>query len=306
MEEIIKTENLSKNYGKLTAVNSVELTIRQGEIYGFLGLNGAGKTTTIRMLLGMIRPSGGTVYLFGKKADPGDGQLWNRVGHLVETPTAYPELTVLENLEIFYRLRFLKDRKLLDEIIEKLYLGAYLNTRARNLSLGNAQRLGIAKALMHHPQLLILDEPSNALDPAGIVQVRELLTELAHEHGVTIFISSHILGEISRFATRIGIIHEGCMIREAEPENLEQTRHRALYVNTLNNQEAIPSVTAAGYQVQINGDGILEISGKEALEHPEKISELLVFHGFPPTSLSLHEEELEHYFLRIIHRDNKI
>ena len=206
---MIQTEDLTKHYGEVHAAEAVHLQIKQGEIYGFLGLNGAGKTTTIRMLLGMIRPTRGKAYLFGKKVDPGNMDIWNNVGHMVEMPYSYPELTVLENLEIFRRLRFLKDQNMINEMMDKLHLGPYRNTKVKNLSLGNAQRLGIAKAMIHHPHLLILDEPANGLDPSGIVQIRELLTDLAGKHGVTIFISSHILGEISRLATRIGIIHEG-------------------------------------------------------------------------------------------------
>ena len=305
MEEIIKTEGLSKNFGELAAVDRVNLSIRQGEIYGFLGLNGAGKTTTIRMLLGMISPSGGKVCLFGKKMDPGNGEMWNRVGHLVETATSYPELTVLENLEIFFRLRFLQDRKLLKDVIEQLHLGAYLKTRARNLSLGNAQRLGIAKALIHRPRLLILDEPANALDPAGIVEVRGLLAGLARDHGVTIFISSHILGDISRFATRIGIIHEGRMIRESESENLDRSRYRALLVNTADNPAAQEELLAWNYKVTVNDEGVLEVTGRDALTQPENISALLASRGLPPGMLVLHEEELEHYFLRIINRHHE-
>ncbi len=229
---MIQTEDLTKHYGEVHAAEAVNLQIKQGEIYGFLGLNGAGKTTTIRMLLGMIRPTRGKAFLFGKKVDPGNMDIWNNVGHMVEIPYSYPELTVQENLEIFRRLRFLKDPKLLTEIMDKLFLGPYRNTKVKNLSLGNAQRLGIAKAMIHHPDLLILDEPANGLDPSGIVQIRELLMDLAENHGVTIFISSHILGEISRLATRIGIIHEGHMIRESDVDQLKNSRYRALHVNT--------------------------------------------------------------------------
>ncbi len=238
MSYIIQTEDLTKHYGEVYAAEAVDLQIRQGEIYGFLGLNGAGKTTTIRMLLGMIRPTRGKAFLFGKKVDPGNKDIWNNVGHLVEIPYSYPELTVLENLEIFRRLRFLKDKNLIPGIIDKLYLGQYKNTKVKNLSLGNAQRLGIAKAMIHHPGLLILDEPANGLDPAGIVQIREIIVDLAENHGVTIFISSHILGEISRFATRIGIIHQGHMIRESDVNQLKNSRYRALHVNTADNKRA--------------------------------------------------------------------
>jgi len=300
MKEVIRTENLTKHYGEIHAAEAVNLQIKQGEIYGFLGLNGAGKTTTIRMLLGMIRPTRGEAFLYGEKADPGNTDLWNSVGHLVEIPYSYPELTVRENLEIFRRLRLLKDRNVVTEVMEILHLGRYRNMKARNLSHGNAQRLGIARALIHHPGLLILDEPANGLDPAGIVQIRELLTDLARSHGVTIFISSHILGEISRFATRIGIIHEGMLIRESDAEQMKRSRHRVLHVNTLKNQQAHEILTIQGYHSVPLPDGSLEISDESAISHPEKVSALLVSRDLPPTRIAVDEEDLEHFFFRII------
>jgi ABC-2 type transport system ATP-binding protein len=305
MSYVIQTEDLTKHYGEVQATEAVHLQIKQGEIYGFLGLNGAGKTTTIRMLLGMIRPTRGRAFLFGKKVDSRNQDIWNQVGHMVEIPYSYPELTVLENLEIFRRLRLLKDRKLIMEIIEKLHLGPYKNTRVKNLSLGNAQRLGIAKAMIHHPRLLILDEPANGLDPYGIVQIREILIDLAENHGVSIFISSHILGEISRFATRIGIIHQGKLIRESETDQLNNSRYRALHVNTAENNKAMELLNQQAYHPAFLPDGSLELQDQLALDHPEKISALLVSHKLPPDKIVVEEEDLEHYFFRIIQTNNR-
>ena len=197
METIIATEKITKRYKDVVAVSDLSLNVRKGEIYGFLGLNGAGKTTTIRMLLGMINPASGKAFINGKKVYAGNHELWKEIGYLVEVPYSYPNLTVRENLEIIRRLRLLPDNSAVDRIIDQLKLNAYANRKAKNLSLGNAQRLGLAKALIHNPQILILDEPSNGLDPAGIFEIREFLQDLAKNHGVTIFISSHILGEIS-------------------------------------------------------------------------------------------------------------
>lgn len=300
MTHVIQAENLTKHYGRVKAAEAVDLQIKKGEIYGFLGLNGAGKTTTIRMLLGMIKPSRGKVYLFGKKVNACNTTLWNKVGHLVEIPYSYPELTVFENLEIFRRLRCLKNMSPINEIMEKLHLDPYRNTKVKNLSLGNAQRLGIAKALIHHPDLLILDEPANGLDPSGIVQIRELLIDLADSFGVTIFISSHILGEISRFATRIGIIHEGHMIRESGVDQLKNSRYRALHVNTLDNKQAFEIFIQKGYSPGYLSNGSLELSDENAMNHPERISSLLVSHNLPPIKIVVEEEDLEHYFFRII------
>jgi ABC-2 type transport system ATP-binding protein len=305
MSYIIETEDLTKHYGEVYAAEAVNLQIQQGEIYGFLGLNGAGKTTTIRMLLGMIRPTRGKAFLFGKKVDPGNMDIWNLVGHMVEIPYSYPELTVVENLEIFLRLRLLKDPDLLPAIVDKLYLGQYKNVKVKNLSLGNAQRLGIAKAMIHHPPLLILDEPANGLDPAGIVQIRELLVDLARNHGVTIFISSHILGEISKFATRIGIIHQGLMVRESDVDQLKRSRYRALHVNTTDNKKAFVLLGTKGYNPAYLPDGSIEIQDEPAIGRPEKITALLASNELPPFKIVVDEEDLEHYFFRIIQPQNE-
>jgi ABC-2 type transport system ATP-binding protein len=304
MDNIIQTENLTKHYREVNAVNSVDLQVNKGEIYGFLGLNGAGKTTTIRMLLGMIKPTRGKAWLFGKQVDPGNLNLWNRVGQLVEIPYSYPELTVEENLEIFRRLRFIKNKRAVEEIMDKLMLTRYRNIKTKNLSLGNAQRLGIAKAMFHNPDLLILDEPANGLDPSGIVQIRELLLDLSLNHGITIFISSHILGEISKLATRIGIIHNGKMIREAGVEDLQSSRKRNLHINTLDNKRAGELLKIEGYTGIEAKNGIIEIQDETAMEYPEKISSFLSGKGLPPRRISVEEEDLEHYFFRIIKNHN--
>ncbi len=300
MDEIIRTENLSKYYGKVHAADGISLRVGKGEIYGFLGLNGAGKTTTIRMLLGMVRPSSGASFLCNRRVRGGNFGLWNSVGFLVEIPYSYPDLTVRENLEITRRLRLIKDKHSIDSIIERMKLGEYSEIKARNLSLGNAQRLGLARALIHKPEILILDEPSNGLDPAGIVEIREMLKDLAFNQGVTIFISSHILGEISRFATRIGIIHKGRLLQEADADSLDKLRRRRLLIKTIDNTAAGIKLKNEGYSVNQTNEGILEITGEKALNHPEEIAAFLVHSGLPPSLLNVEEEDLESYFLRII------
>jgi ABC-2 type transport system ATP-binding protein len=300
MEDVIKTENLSKHFDKLHAVESVSLKVRKGEIYGFLGLNGAGKTTTIRMLLGMIHPTAGSAFLFGEKVSAGSCSLWKRVGYLVETPFSYPELTVWENIEIIRRLRQMPDKKVVEAFIDKLRLISYRDIKAKNLSSGNAQRLGLAKALLHHPDILILDEPANGLDPGGIVEIRELFIDLASNYGVTIFISSHILGEISKFATRIGIIHEGRLMRELNTDQLEHLLHKRLIVNARDKEAVRLKLINDGYSVNLSKDGNLEVTDEGAINHPEKVASILVQAGLPPTLLKVEEEDLESYFLRTI------
>jgi ABC-2 type transport system ATP-binding protein len=306
MNEIIHTEDVVKHFGKVKAVDGISVCVGKGEIYGFLGLNGAGKTTTIRMLLGMIRPTSGRCYLNGKKVHAGSHEFWNKVGYLVEIPYSYPDLTVRENLEIIRRLRYISDQGVVDTIIEELKLGPYRNRLAKHLSQGNAQRLGIAKALMHHPDILLLDEPANGLDPAGIVEIRELLRDLAFNKGVTIFISSHILGEISKFATRIGIIHEGRLIQETDTDELEHFRYRSLHVHTSDDEGARTTLIKGGYDIKETKRNFLEIISSDAINNPEKVASLLVNEGYPPTMLKVEEEDLESYFFRIINREGGV
>ena len=300
MDNIIKTEHLTKHYGKVYAVEDVSLSVKKGEIYGFLGLNGAGKTTTIRMLLGIIHPTSGISFICGKRVNAGSYNLWENVGYLVEVPYSYPELTVLENLEIIRRLRHISDTNSVNTIIDKLNLTAYRDRQARYLSLGNAQRLGLAKALLHNPDILLLDEPANGLDPAGIVEIRELLKNLAFNNGVTIFISSHILGEISKLATRIGIIHQGRLVQEVNANQLKHLLCKKLVVDTYDKKAAQARLIKEGYAVNLSKAGIIEITGEKAINHPEEIATILVNVGLPPTLLKVEEENLETYFLRTI------
>lgn len=300
MNDVIHTDNLSKLYGKFRAVENISLSVKKGEIYGFLGLNGAGKTTTIRMLLGMIRPTSGTAYLNGKKVDAGNHSIWNSVGYIVEIPYSYPELTVRENLEIISKLRGISDKSAITDIISKLQLDSYVSIKCEHLSLGNAQRLGLAKALLHNPSILILDEPSNGLDPAGIVEIRELLHDLAQNHGVTVFISSHILSEISKLTSHFSIIHKGSLIQEVDSIQLEALRHKHLILNTLNKTLAQSVLSKAGYNIHLTKDDTLEIHSQNAISHPEKVARILVHADCAPTQLKVEVEDLESYFLRVI------
>jgi ABC-2 type transport system ATP-binding protein len=297
---IIETSGLTKHYGKLKAVDNVSLTVKKGEIYGFLGLNGAGKTTTIRLLLGMVQPLSGVALLCGQRIVPGKPGPWDKVGYLVELPFSYPDLTVRENLMAISRLRKLKNRNSVDEIINLMKLNDYESVKARHLSLGNSQRLGLAKALIHRPEILILDEPSISLDPAGIVEIRELLKDYALNRGVTIFVSSHNLSEISKTATRIGIIHKGVLVQEIRTDQLETFLNRFLLIDTRDRKGAAAFLSGKGINVEYTNDGILCLAGPDACEKPELINTMLVEAGFPPFYVNVHMEDLESYFLRII------
>jgi ABC-2 type transport system ATP-binding protein len=300
MTWIIETENLGKRYRDVTAVEGLSLRVAEGEIYAFLGLNGAGKTTTIRMLLGMIKPTAGSATVLGKLVRLGSREPWAGVGYLVETPRAYPELTVRENLEAARRLHPGTPAQAVSQAIERLGLGACAERRVGVLSLGNLQRLGLAKALLHHPRLILLDEPANGLDPAGIVDIRKLLLELTRQEGLTVFMSSHILAEVARLANRIGIIHAGRMLREMDEAGLEHNRRRRLLLRARDIERARQALSVAGYPGKSMADGRLALDQPSVLERPDDIASLLVQAGAPPTELLVEEEELEDYFLRLV------
>jgi ABC-2 type transport system ATP-binding protein len=297
---MIRTERISKYFGEVCAVSELSLNVKKGEIYGFLGLNGAGKTTTIRMLLGMIRPSSGSAWICDSKISSGNTDLWKKVGSLVEIPYSYPELTVRENLEMFRRLHSIDGNGAVDRIIDRMKLNQYAGRKVRNLSLGNNQRLGLAKALIHEPEILILDEPTNGLDPAGIHEIRQLLSDLSQNQGVTIFISSHILVEISRFATRIGIIHNGKLITELNSVQMEELGKKKLLVSTADNARASKVLAGRGFNVTEGANNHLELRDERALADPAALSVILVEAGCPPSVLMPGEEDLEEFFLSTI------
>ncbi len=296
--EVIHTTPLYKSYGATTALDQVRVTVHQGEIYGFLGLNGAGKTTLIRIMLGMIKADAGSVRLFGQEVKPGFDR-WNDIGYLVETPYAYPNLSVRDNLRVFHKLRDLQDVSLIDQVIDRLKLTQYRNKKAGELSLGNRQRLGLAKALMHRPRLLILDEPINGLDPEGIVEMRLLLKELAAA-GSTIFLSSHIIDEVAKVATRIGMIHQGRLMKELNATELHDQLQRRLIINTRDDKAALAWLHQHVDHVELNADRELEVNDPAACERPEEITRSLVAEGLPPTRIFVRTEALEAFFLRTI------
>lgn len=299
MSAAIVADGLTKRFKDVSAVNRVSMRIDKGEIYGFIGLNGAGKTTTIRMLLGMIRPTEGRVRLLGRPLDSSPRTLWARVGYMVETSHSYPDLTVEENLDAIRRLRRIDDPAAVDRVIERFGLSSYRRRKAGALSMGNRQRLGLAKALIHDPEIAILDEPTNGLDPAGIAEVRQLLRELAREKGVTVFLSSHLLSEVARIVDRIGIIHEGRLVEETRRRGLEGRLRSRLVVATRDNKGAGDVLIRRGFEVGGTAD-FLHVFGTEAVERPEAVTSILAEAGLPPTHLVVEREGLEQYFLRVI------
>lgn len=302
---VIAVRGVTKRYRQVVAVDNVTLDVQPGEVYALLGLNGAGKTTLIRMLLGMVRPTAGTVEVTGRRVT--DRDIWSQVGYLVESPAAYPELTVRENLEVVRRLRKVDDRSCVDRAIDLFGLRPYAGRRARALSLGNVQRLGLAKAFLHRPSLLLLDEPVNSLDPAGVVEVRDLLVSLARDHGVTVFLSSHRLAEVARVATRIGVLHQGRLVDEFDANALATRVFTRLEVGARDIVQAARVLRRAGFEAREPAGGsfpgdtrLLVLEDIQALQHPELVAAALAAAGEPPTRIAVVEEDLETYFLRLV------
>lgn len=219
---IIETKQLTKKYKGELAVSNVNLHIKKGSIYGLLGRNGAGKTTLMKMLLGLTPPTSGTFTLFDQTLTGHEKQLYPRIGALIETPGFYPNLTGTENLEIFARLRNLNASHTVKNALETVGLPFRDKKKFREYSLGMKQRLGLANALLHHPQLLILDEPTNGLDPIGIAEIRDFLKTLCKDHGKTLLVSSHILSEIDLLADDIGILDRGVLLEECSIKTLKE------------------------------------------------------------------------------------
>lgn len=241
MEPIIKVSHLSKNFRDLKAVNDLSFTVNKGDVYGFLGQNGAGKSTTIRMLLTLIQPTAGSIQLFGKDLQLHRKEILQQVGAVIEKPDLYKYLTAWENLKLFAKMSGVKIApKKLEDQLELVGLGKRAHSKVRTFSQGMKQRLGIAVALVHDPQLIILDEPVNGLDPQGIADMRNLILELSRHQGKTILVSSHLLNEIELIANRMLIIDKGMKVAEGSVKELFDPANTVVEI-TVNN----PDVTYA-------------------------------------------------------------
>jgi len=294
---LIETRQLTRRFGARLAVDNLNLQAPEAGVYGFLGPNGAGKTTAIRMLLGLIRADAGEVHLFGAPLVANRRQLMRRVGALVEAPSLYPHLTGRENLEVTRRMLG-APHALIDRALDIIKLTGDAHRRVREYSLGMRQRLGLALALLNSPDLLILDEPTNGLDPAGIHEMRDLLRRLPAEFGVTVFLSSHLLSEVEQIASHIGIIHGGRLLFQGTLSEL-QDKHRAQLTIGVNQPErAIHSLVAAGWGVQIRADGLLGVNAKTA-EDAIRINNLLISQSLEVFHLAQAQVSLEDIFLTL-------
>jgi ABC-type multidrug transport system ATPase subunit len=296
-EVVLSIRNLSKRYGKRLAVDNLSLDVKRGEIFGFLGPNGAGKTTTIRMMLGLIAPTGGSVDILGKDITFYRAEILPRVGALVETPALYLYLSGRDNLRAVGSALGGVPRARIDDVLELVGLQNRQKDRVRTYSLGMKQRLGVAMALLQDPDVLVLDEPANGLDPAGIVEMRDLMHQLSAA-GKTVFISSHLLPEVRQICTRVAIINLGKLVTESTVEEL--TSGRGEFVVTLERaQEALAVLRAQdwGRGARLNEQGAL-ITPAPA-NRGRELNLFLVKAGFAPDTISQATQDLEEVFLRL-------
>ena len=295
MKPVIETHDLCKSYNGRTVVDHLNLTVPQGCVYGFLGPNGAGKSTSMKMLLGLVHPTGGSVELLGHTMNETNRiPLLRQTGSLIESPSGYLHLTARENLAIVADLKGVAHKDI-DRVLEIVHLTADANRKVGQYSLGMKQRLGIAMALARFPKLLILDEPTNGLDPAGIEEMRELIKMLPKQYGMTVMISSHILSEIDQMATVVGIINQGCLIFQERMSVLDMQREPQIILRTSDNNHAFQLLKKANPQRTTDG---LQI-GALTDEQTGAVVQCLCSNGISVYRVEEHRESLEDIFLNL-------
>ncbi len=299
MDYILQTTKLTKYYKNKKAVNGVNINVKRGDIYGFLGQNGAGKTTTIRMIMGLIKPTQGEVSLFGQRVLPGQYSHYGRIGSIIETAGFYPNLTAAENLEIHRRLMGVANKNYLEEALELTGMTDVRNKKMKGFSLGMKQRLGISRALLHKPELLVLDEPTNGLDPVGIKEIRKLVIDLSVKRKITVFVSSHILSEIQQIASRIGIIHNGVLMEEIEFEELMKKNRSYVEIRVNNDKKASFLLeTVLGIKdYKVVERGILRIY--ERVNESAVFNRVLSENGLEVSGINVMIDSLEDYFMQL-------
>ncbi len=292
---IVATDNLSKEYDGVYRVQELDIRIKEGDIYGFLGPNGAGKSTTMKMLLGLVKPTSGTIEIMGKPFNEKNRRdILSSVGSLIESSSYYGHLTGRENMEIIRRLLDLP-KKNIEEAVHIVRMENQMEKKVKNYSLGMKQRLGIAMALARFPKLLILDEPTNGLDPAGIEEMRELIKMLPKQYGMTVMISSHILSEIDQMATVVGIINQGCLIFQEKMSVLDMQREPQIILRTSDNNHAFQLLKKANPQRTTDG---LQI-GALTDEQTGAVVQCLCSNGISVYRVEEHRESLEDIFLNL-------
>lgn len=299
---IVQTKGLTKIYNGVNVVNGINLLIEPENVYGFLGPNGSGKTTVMRMLLGLIRADRGDIEIFQKPMPRERNKILKRVGALIEKPAHYEHLNGLDNLKISAKLYGVEDSKQLDWAINIVGLRKGIHKKVSTYSLGMKQRLGIANALLHKPSLLLLDEPTNGLDPEGIHEMRELIRELPKQEGMTILVSSHLLGEIEQIADQIGVIYNGNMLFQGAKSTLLSNQETNSFIISSAQIQSIESVfKRKENQININHDSRkgLILSGRDLTE--EKIELLLIKEGIHDYYIKSTSRSLEDAYIELVH-----
>lgn len=299
-ETVLAAQALTKRYAKRAVVNQVNFAVQKGQIYGLIGKNGAGKTTLLRMLTGQSVPDGGQVELFFETTMRGLQKARRRTGAIVETPGFYPFLSASENLEYYRLQRGIPGKSCVREALELVDLSGAGKKKFKNFSLGMKQRLGLALALMSQPELLLLDEPINGLDPQGIAHFRSLMQRLNRERGITVLISSHILSELSAIATNYGFLHEGMMLEQISAQALREKCRECMDISVNEPAKAVlileSRLNISDYEVLPGG--MLRLY--EKLNEPHVITAALVSSGVEVSGIQLRNAELEDYFLSLI------
>ncbi len=295
---VIKVDNISKHFGALKAVDDVSFEVQAGQVFGFLGQNGSGKSTTIRMLLSLIHPSSGNIELFGKSILKNRAVILEQVGAIIERPDLYPYLSATEHLQLFAKVRKQKvAASNITKTLEQVGLAHRAHDKVQSFSLGMKQRLGIAIALVHNPSLIILDEPTNGLDPQGIADIRALIQHLAKEEGKTVFVSSHLLSEIEQVANQILIIHQGKKMVEGLTKELLDPEKRVVQIKTLNDEQALATILSSSFSPYIlpRKEGVFLKLPTQAIP---LLNDTLVKAGISVIGIEA-KNSLEDYFLQI-------
>lgn len=295
---IIETKNLTKQYGEQKSVDNLSIHVKKGRIYGLLGRNGAGKTTTMKMLLNLTKPTSGKVLIFGKDIQRNEKEILQHIGCLIESPGFYPNLTGTENLSIFAKLRRISNRNAIKNSLDLVGLPYGDKKLFSEYSLGMKQRLAIALSIMHNPELLILDEPINGLDPIGISEIRSFIRKLCDEQGKTILISSHILSEISLLADDIGIIDHGKLLEEEDLNDLEKKNSKYINFEVSDTGQAI-RILESEFNMKdfkVQGNNIMIYDTKLPIG---AINTAFIKKGLEVSDVHLYKDTLEDYFKRV-------
>lgn len=306
MDYVVKTNSLTKKVKGKLLVSNVNLHIKKGEIYGFLGQNGAGKTTIMKMLTGIISPTTGEIELFGQKLTKTEKSGLKRVGSIIEYPIFFEHLTAMENLQLHCEYLGFYDKKAITQALEMVHLTGIEDKMVSDFSLGMKQRLGIVRAIITKPELIILDEPTNGLDPIGIKDIRDLIRMLNKEYGITFLLSSHILGEIEQVADRIGVIKDGKLVNEVTLADISKQRTDYIEIVT---KDVEKSIYLLEYELQISNMKIVQdnrIRIYDLTLPQSEISKKLIMHDVDIEEIQKHSSTLEDYFYQQIHGGGKV